>query len=164
MLGKIYFPRVIYLLVPIIGSLVAFAVSVVLIVLVMIWYQVVPTWHLLYLPFLLMLMMLTPLAISLWLSSLAIRFRDVGIVMSFFLRMLIYFSPVMYPSEQVPDSLRQWFILNPFVGIIEGFQSSLMGDPMHWDSLLYSGVVTLVLLLTGAIYFRRMERLIVDVI
>jgi lipopolysaccharide transport system permease protein len=107
---------------------------------------------------------LTPLGISLWLSSLTIRFRDMRIMMSHLIRALVYFVPVMYPSSQVPDHLRQWYIINPFVGIVEGYRSCLLGEAMHWDSLAWSIGVALVLLITGAIYFRRMERIIVDVI
>jgi lipopolysaccharide transport system permease protein len=164
MLAKIYFPRVIFLLTPLFGNLVSFTVSLVLLVGVMLWFQVSLTLNMLVLPLFLLLMILTPLAIGLWLSSLAIRFRDVKIAMDSMLRMLIYLVPVMYPSESIPENLRQWYILNPFVGIIEGFQSALLGRPFMWDSGLAAIAITLVLLITGAIYFRRMERVIVDVI
>lgn len=164
MLGKIYFPRIIFLLTPAVGSLLGFSVSLILIVAVLLYYQVTPTWQLAYLPFVLGLMIIAPLAFSLWLSSLAIRFRDVRIVMNYFMRMLIYIVPVMYPSHYISDAVRPYYILNPFVGVIEGFRSSLLGTPMMWDSLLVSALVSLVLLLSGAVYFRRMERVIVDVI
>ncbi len=164
MLGKIYFPRVIFLLTPVLGGLIPFFVSLVLIVAVVLYYQVQPTAQLLYLPLFFVLMILVPFAISLWLSSLALRFRDVKIVMTYFMRMLIYTVPVMYASTEVSDSLRSYFILNPYVGVIEGFRSCLLGTPIYWDSCIASIGVTLLLLLTGAIYFRRMERIVVDVI
>lgn len=163
-LSKIYFPRIIYILTPVISGLIPFFVSLILIVAVLIYYQVQLTWQVLYLPLVFVLMIMTPLAIGLWLSSLAIRFRDVRIVMGYFMRLLIYTVPVMYPSSQIPDAYRSYYILNPFVGVIEGYRSCLLGDPMRWDSLLISGVVSVVLLVTGAIYFRRMERIIVDVV
>jgi len=163
MLAKIYFPRVIYLLTPVLSGFLPFAISLVLVAGVMIYYQVELTTQLLYLPMLLVLMIITPLSISLWLSSLAIRFRDVRIIMGYILRMLIYTVPVMYPSEEVSESLRSWYILNPFVGVIEGFNACLLGKPMYWDSLMVSIVVSVVLLVSGAIYFKRMERVIVDV-
>jgi lipopolysaccharide transport system permease protein len=164
MLGKIYFPRVIYLISPCIGNLIPFLMSVVLIIGVGLYYQVPPTAQWVYLPIFLILMVLVPFAISLWLASLALRFRDVKIVMNYFMRMLIYIVPVMYPSQAVTESLRPYFILNPLVGVIEGFRSCLLGQPIYWDSLTTSVVITTILLVSGAVYFRRMERIVVDVI
>jgi lipopolysaccharide transport system permease protein len=164
MLGKIYFPRVIYLLTPMIGGLIPFFVSLVLVVAVVLYYQVRPTMQLLYLPLFFVLMMAVPFAISLWLSSLALRFRDVRIVMTYFMRMLIYTVPVMYKSAEVSETFRIYYILNPYVGVIEGFRSCMLGTPIYWDSFVTSAVITAILLLTGAAYFRRMERIVVDVI
>ena len=163
-LGKVYFPRLLWLLAPIFSNLIQFSISFLLIIGVLFIYQVSPTLNLLMLPLLIVLMMLLPLAFGLLLSTLVIRYRDFNIVIGLFLRMLIYFVPVMYPSSQIPEDLRQYYILNPFVGIVEGFGACLLGSPFQLDSLVSSIVVTLILLLTGAIYFRRMERIIVDVI
>ncbi|MDP7270003.1 MAG: ABC transporter permease [Gammaproteobacteria bacterium] len=163
-LGKIYFPRVIFLITPVVGNLISFSVSSVLIVAVLLYYGVGVNLQMLYLPFVFLLMVLTPLSIALWLSSLAIRFRDVRIIMNYIMRLFIYLVPVMYPSEKIPPEFRDIYILNPFVGVIEGFRSCLLGHPMMWDSLLTSAAVTTFLLFTGGVYFRRMERVIVDVI
>jgi len=164
MLAKVYFPRIIFLLTPVLSNLIPFSVSLILVAAAMLYYQVQPTAQLVYLPLVFVLMIITPLAIGLWLSSLAIRFRDVRIVMGYFMRLLIYLVPVMYPSSQIPDEYRVYYILNPFVGVIEGYRSCFLGDPMRWDSLGVSAVVSVVLLLSGALYFKRMERIIVDVI
>lgn len=164
MLGKIYFPRIIYLITPIVGGLVSFFISLVLVVGVLIYYQVAPTAQMLLLPLLFLSMMMTPLAMGLWLSSLAIRYRDVRIMMGYVMRLLIYLVPVMYPSSQIPADYRIYYLFNPFVGVIEGFRSALLGSPIMWDSLLVGFVVSLVLLISGGVYFRRMERIIVDVI
>jgi lipopolysaccharide transport system permease protein len=165
MLGKIYFPRVIFLLNPVIGNLIPFVISLFLLAAVLLYYQVALTLRVLMLPAIILLMVLTPLAFGFWISSLAIRFRDIKIAMSHFIRMLIYIVPVMYPPDRVPSEWRSIYILNPFVGIIEGFRSCLLPEEQfRWDSLLISAVVTVVLLFTGMIYFRRMERVIVDVI
>ena len=164
MLAKIYFPRLTFLLTPVLGNLVPFGISSILVLGVLIAYQVPVTTNLLALPLFLILMMLTPLAFGLWFSSLAIRFRDFNIAMSSFLRMLIYTVPVMYPSDRIPPEYRELYILNPFVGVVEGFKSCLLGTPFQFDSIMASVIITLFVLLTGAIYFRRMERIIVDVI
>jgi lipopolysaccharide transport system permease protein len=168
MLGKVYFPRVIYPLTPIVSSLVNFGISLVLIVAVMIYYKVMPTKTIFLLPLLLVMMMMVPLAFGLWLSSLAIRYRDVAIVMGYFMRMLMYTAPILYPSTSISDDMRWWYVLNPIVGVIEGFRSALLGSSpgmfVRWDSLLSGFAVLLFLVLTGAVYFRRMERVVVDVI
>jgi len=164
MLGKVYFPRLIYLISPSIGNLLPFFISLILIVGVMLFYQQPLTQQLFLLPIVFVLMIATPIAISLWLSSLTIRFRDFKIIMSQLVRAVIYFMPVMYPSSQIPEKWRSIYIMNPFVGVIEGYRSCLLGEPMYWDSLIWSAMVTVVLLISGAVYFRRMERLVVDVI
>jgi len=164
MLAKIYFPRAIFLLNPVFGNLIPFLISLVVLFAVLVYYQVGLTQQIFMLPVFLLLMILTPLSIGIWLSSLAIRFRDVNIAMGMLMRTLIYLVPVMYPSDQISEGLRQWYILNPFVGVIEGFRSCLLGQPYHYDSLLTCLIITPVLLITGSIYFRRMERVIVDVI
>ncbi|NND54459.1 MAG: ABC transporter permease [Gammaproteobacteria bacterium] len=164
MLSKIYFPRIIYPLVPVIFNLVTFFISLILVAAVMIYYDVQPTRQMVFLPVFFLLMIITPLSVGLWLASLAIRFRDVQIVMGYFMRMAIYLVPVMYPTETVPDEVRSLYILNPFVGVIEGFNACLLGKPLYMDSLLTSAVISTVLLLTGLFYFKRMERVIVDVV
>jgi lipopolysaccharide transport system permease protein len=164
MLGKVYFPRLIYLLSPSIGGLLPFLISLILIVGVMLFYQQPLTQQLFLLPVVFVLMIATPFAISLWLSSLTIRFRDFKIIMSQLVRTVVYFVPVMYPSSQISEEWRSIYIMNPFVGVIEGYRSCLLGEPMYWDSLMWSAIVSAVLMVTGAVYFRRMERLVVDVI
>ena len=164
MLMKVYFPRLHLLLTPTLSNLVPFLISSILIIIVLAVYQVSMTLNLLMLPVFIALMMLTPLSLGLLLSTLAVRYRDFSIAMGSFLRMLIYIVPVMYPSSKIPDHLREYYILNPFVGVIEGFKACLLGSPFQWDSFIASALVTCVLLLGGAIYFRRMERIIVDVL
>jgi lipopolysaccharide transport system permease protein len=164
MLAKIYFPRAIFLLNPVLGNLIPFFISLALIVGVMIFYQVGLTTRILMLPVVFLFMILTPLSIGMWLSSLAVRFRDVKIMLSMITRMLVYTVPVMYQSDKIPAEYRDLYILNPFVGVIEGYRSCFLGEPFMWDSMLTSVVITTVLLITGSIYFRRMERIIVDVI
>jgi lipopolysaccharide transport system permease protein len=164
LLGKVYFPRLIYVLSPTIGALLPFFISVVLILAVLVFYQQPLTRQLVLLPVVFCLMIAAPLAISLWLSSLTIRFRDFKIIMSQLMRAAIYFVPVMYPTSEISAEWRSVYILNPFVGVIEGYRSILLGDLIYWDSLISSASVTGVLLISGAVYFRRMERIVVDVI
>lgn len=164
MLGKVYFPRMIYPLTPLLSKLVDFCISLVFLVGVLIYFRVTPTWNMLLLPVFVLYMMFIPAGIGLWLSSLAVRFRDVKFAMSFIIRLLIYTAPVLYSASSIPTQYRLLYSLNPIVGVVEGYRSCLLGTPMPWEFILPSMVSSVVLLLTGAMYFRRMERVIVDVI
>jgi lipopolysaccharide transport system permease protein len=164
LLGKVYFPRVIFPLTPVLAKLVDFSISLMLVVAVMFYYQISPTWNLVYLPVLVLLMMAVPAGIGLWFSSLAIRYRDVKFAMPFVIRMLIYSAPILYPISAIPEQYRFFYSLNPIVGVIEGYRAALLGMPMPWEYILPGALVALLVLIFGAIYFRRMERVFVDVI
>jgi lipopolysaccharide transport system permease protein len=164
MLGKIYFPRIIFPLTPILAKLVDFAISLVLIVCVMMYYQVSPTWNLIYLPLFVLLMMIVPAGIGFWLSSLAIRYRDVKFAMPFVIRMLIYTAPILYPASAIPEQYRFFYSLNPLVAVIEGYRACLLGSQMPWEYILPGTIVAVLVLVLGLIYFRKMERVFVDVI
>lgn len=164
MLGKIYFPRILFPLTPVFAKLVDFSISLLLLIAVMLWYRITPTWNLLLLPFLMVVMMMIPASVGMWLSSLAIRFRDVKFMMPFVIKMLIYSAPILYSASAIPDGYRLVYSLNPLVGVIEGYRACLLGYPMPWQYILPGTIVALVLFVSGAFYFRKMERIVVDVI
>jgi len=164
MLGKIYFPRLIYPLTGVLSKLVNFGISLLIILCILFYYHVTPTWYLLLLPFFLVLMICIPAGIGMWLCSLAIRFRDVRFAMQFVIRMLMYSAPIVYSASTIPEKYRIIYSLNPIVGVIEGLRSSLLGTPMNWQ-YIWPGIITaIILLITGALYFKRMEHIVVDVI
>ena len=164
MLGKIYFPRVIFPVTPILAKLIDFAISILLIVVAMLYYGVWPGINLLLFPLFVLMMIAVPLGISLWLSALAIRYRDVKFAMPFVMRMLIYSAPVVYSATKIPESWRLVYSLNPIVGVIEGFRACLLGTDVPWMFIL-PGMFTAVLLVVGGLlYFHRMEKVFVDVI
>ena len=102
LLGKIYFPRVLFPMTPILAKLVDFGISLVILISVMIYYQVEPTWNLLLLPVLILVMMLVPTGIGMWLAALAIRYRDVKFAMTFVIKLLIYSAPILYSASSIP--------------------------------------------------------------
>ncbi len=164
MLGKIYFPRLIFPITPVLSKLIDFGISLLIIVAVSIYYRVYPTSNLLYLPIFLVLMVFIPAGIGMWLSALAIRFRDIKLAMPFAIRMLLFSAPIVYSASSIPEAYRMLYSFNPIVAVIEGFRSSLLGTPMPW-SFIWPGVITaLLMLFGGAFYFKRMERVFVDVI
>jgi len=164
MLGKVYFPRVIFPLTSVLAKMVDFSISLILIVAVMVYFRISPTWNLAYFPFLVVLMMSVPAGVGLWLSALAIRYRDVKFAMPFVIRMLIYSAPILYPISAIPEQWRFFYSLNPIVAVIEGYRACLLGTPMQWEFMLPGSVVAVLVLILGAMYFRRMERVFVDVI
>jgi lipopolysaccharide transport system permease protein len=164
MLGKVYFPRIIYPLTPVLSKLVDFVISLLLLIGVLLFYEVAPTWNMALIPIFVGYMILIPAGIGMWLSSLAVRFRDIKFAMSFIIRMLIYTAPVLYSASSISPEYRFLYSLNPIVGVIEGFRACLLGGTIPWEFIVPGMVTGILMVLTGAMYFRRMERVIVDVI
>ncbi len=164
LLGKIYFPRLIFPLTPILAKIIDFFISILILVFLFVYFKVLPTWNLLFFPLFLLLMMSASAGVGMWLSALAIRFRDVRIAMTFAIRMLMYSAPIVYSASSLSESHRFIYSLNPIVGIIEGFRACLLGTPIPWQFIWPGTITTLILFLGGAIYFKRMERFFVDVI
>ena len=164
MLGKVYFPRLIFPLTSILSKLVDFSISLLIVVAVMVYYKVTPTTNLFYLPLFIVFMAIVPLGVGLWLSSLAIRFRDVNFAMQFFIRMLMYTAPVVYAASSIPDEFRFLYSLNPLVSVIEGFRACLLGSALDWGIIIPGLISAVVILVTGALYFKRTEHIFVDVI
>ena len=163
-LGKIYLPRLVFPISPILGKLVDFAISILVLLIILIYYRIHPTWNLLLFPLFLLLMMLLSTGAGMWLSALAIRFRDVRYATEFAIRMLMYSAPIVYSASSVPDKFKFLYSLNPIVAVIEGFRTCLLGTPVPWTFILPGTATTIILLVTGIFYFKRMERVFVDVI
>jgi lipopolysaccharide transport system permease protein len=163
-LGKIYIPRLAFPLTPVLARLLDFAISIIIILFVMLFYKIHPSWNLLLFPFFLIMMMTIPAGIGMWLSALAIRFRDVKFAMPFVVRMLVYTAPIVYSASTIPEKYRIVYSLNPIVGVIEGFRACLLGTPMPWLFIVPGIITSLLLLTSGAMYFKKMERIFVDVI
>jgi lipopolysaccharide transport system permease protein len=117
------------------------------------------------LPLLVVVMTVTAAGAGMWLTALAVQFRDVRFGMVFGIQLLMYVSPVIYPTSMIPDRYRLVYGLNPMTGVIEGFRSALLGtNPMPWDLLAVSGAAAVAVGVSGAMYFRRMERVFADVV
>jgi len=164
MLGKVYFPRLLFPVTPVLARLVDFAISMVILLGVALYYGIMPTWNLIFFPLFVIMMVSVAAGVGMWLSAMAIRFRDVKFAMPFSIQLLIYSAPIVYSAGPMPAHLRFIYSLNPLVGVIEGFRASLLGLPMPW-LYIFPGIVTsLLMLVGGAMYFKRMEWVFVDVI
>jgi lipopolysaccharide transport system permease protein len=164
LLGKVYFPRLIFPLTPVLAKLIDFGISMLIALGVIFYYRVMPTWNLALFPLFVLFMMSISAGVGMWLSSMAIRFRDIKHAMPFAVRMLMYTAPIVYSASSIPEKWRFVYSLNPIVAVIEGFRACLLGTAMPW-AYIWPGMITAaVLLITGALYFKRMERVFVDVI
>jgi lipopolysaccharide transport system permease protein len=130
----------------------------------MVYYRVAPTWNLVYLPVFILMMMLVPAGIGMWMSALAIRYRDVRFAMQYILQMLMYSAPIVYSASTIPPEYRLVYSLNPIVGVVEGYRAALLGTEMPWIYIIPGMVTALLLLVSGVAYFKRMERVFADVI
>ena len=165
MITKVYFPRLIIPMAPILGKLVDFAIAMVLVVGLMAWFRVPPTIWVLFIPILILLMMLVTAGLGMWLTPLAAQYRDVSYGMGFLVQLLMFASPVVYPTSLIPDQYQLLYGINPMVGVIEGFRSALLGTiPMPWDLIGVGSGSAILVAFTGALYFRRKERFFADVV
>lgn len=162
---KIYFPRMILPLAPILASLVDFAFAFVVLVGMMVAYSVIPTWTIIAVPLLILLLVAATVAVGLWLSALNAQFRDVGYVTPFLTQFWLFLTPVAYPTSLLSDSWKAVYALNPMVGVVEGFRWSLLGSVgFPGRILLVSTLCTCLLMVSGMYYFRKTERVFADVI
>ncbi len=164
MLGKVYFPRLIFPLTPIFSKLVDFGISRLIVMFVMFYYRVLPNWNILWFPVFTLLMISASAGIGILFSAMAIRFRDVKHAMGFIVRMLMFSAPIVYSASKIPQKWRLIYSLNPIVGTIEGFRACLLGTPIPWQYILPGVVTTMIILAIGTFYFKHMERVFVDVI
>jgi lipopolysaccharide transport system permease protein len=164
-ISKVYFPRLIVPISATFSGLVDFAVAFILLVVMMVWFRVVPTWDVLTLPLFLLLALTTALAIGFWLSALNVQYRDVGHAIPFLIQLWMFASPIAYPLSLVPEKWRLLYSLNPLTGVIEGFRWALLGKGSpDFGVIALSAVVVIAVFFTGLIYFKRMERTFADVV
>jgi len=162
---KIYFPRLLIPLAATLAPAVDLIFSFLLLLVMLAWFKIVPTWGLLALPLFLILAVMTALSVGLWLSAFNVRYRDVGNIIPFLIQVWMYASPVVYPVSMVPEKWRLLYSFNPMVGVIEGFRWALLGkarpDTMP---IVVSAAVIAALLTGGIVYFKKMEWTFADVI
>jgi lipopolysaccharide transport system permease protein len=162
---KVYFPRMSVPLAPVVAGLVDFALAFVVMLGMMVYYGMRPTSAVWTLPLYLALALITALGAGLWLAALNVSYRDVGYVIPFLVRVWFFITPVTYAISIVPAAYLPLYALNPMVGVVEGFRWALLGSAAPSISLVLPSVaVAIGLLVSGALYFRRMERTFADVV
>ena len=165
LITKVYFPRLAIPIATILSALVDFVLAFAVLVGMMFFYGVTLTLQLLLMPFFLLLALTAGLGAGLWLSALNVQFRDVRYVIPFLVQLWLFASPVAYPSSLLDEPWRTLYALNPMVGVVEGFRWSLLNtSPAPGLMIIASSAAALILVSSGAVYFKRMERVFADVI
>ncbi len=165
LIKKVYFPRLAVPIASVGSGLVDLGVSLVLLFVMMPFYKVHFAMRILWLPAFLMLAVITSFGVGLWLAALNVEYRDVRYVVPFLMQFWMLATPVVYPSSLLKEPWRSVYSLNPMAGVVEGFRWCLLGaQALEPAPLAVSLFVSLVLLISGAFYFRRMERVFADVV
>jgi lipopolysaccharide transport system permease protein len=162
---KVYFPRILIPLAGVINGLPDVAVSLLLVLTTMLVFGVLPAATIVYLPLYLLLAVAITFGMSLWLAALNVHYRDVNQLLPFMTQVLMYATPIIYPSTVIPERWRALYGLNPMATVVEGFRWSLSGQGAPPASMvLVSIIFTLVVLVTGMVFFRRTERTFADIV
>jgi len=165
LITKVYFPRLIIPLASVLSGLVDFAISFGVLLLLMLYYGVVPTVYIWTVPLFVLLAIAAALSVGIWLSALNVEFRDVRYTIPFLTQLWMFVTPLAYASSLVPPRWRIVYGLNPMAGVVEGFRWALLGRTAAPSVLLAISVAVVIVLLVGGIfYFRRMERTFADVV
>lgn len=165
MITKVYFPRLTIPLASVLAGIVDFLIAFVVLLGMMWYYDIKITANVLTLPFFLLLALIASLGVGLWLSAMNVFYRDIGYIIPFLTQIWFYLSPIVYATSTVPEKLQPIYALNPMVGVIDGFRWALLGqEPAPGPLLIISSAVAVILLVSGVIYFRRVERTFADMV
>lgn len=166
LINKVYFPRMIMPAATLITALVDFFISFVMLIGMLVFYQFVPGWQILLLPFFIILALLASLGPGLWITALNVKYRDFRYIIPFVVQFGLYVSPVGFSSKVVPDQWRLLYSLNPMVGVIDGFRWCILGgeSPIYLPGFLLSLAIIIFFLWLGISRFRRMENTFADLI
>ena len=165
LIRKVYFPRLVIPSAAIGSGLVDFGLAFLVLLGMMAFYGIVPTVNVLWLPLLLLLALVTSLGAGLWLTAMNVQFRDVRYAVPFLVNAWMFATPIAYPSSLLEEPWRTLYGINPMAGVVEGFRWALLAtDTQPGSMVLVSAVVAVVMLVSGAYYFRRMEKTFADVV
>jgi lipopolysaccharide transport system permease protein len=165
LIRKVYFPRLVIPIATVLAGVIDFLLAFIVLIAMMVYYGLSPTFNVLWLPLFLLLALVTCLGVGLWLSALNVQFRDVRYVVPFITQVWLFATPIAYPSTLLSEPWRTLYALNPMVGVVEGFRWALLGtDTRPGTMILASCLMAVALLIAGAFYFRRMEKTFADVV
>lgn len=165
LIRKVYFPRLAAPISSVVSGVIDFVLAFMVLLGMMFFYRILPSINLLWLPLLLLQALITALGVGLWLSALNVQFRDVRHIVPFLVQFWLFATPIAYPSSLLSEPWRSLYGLNPMVGVVEGFRWALLSTATAPGPLIaISALIALALLVSGAFYFRRMEKAFADVV
>lgn len=165
LIKKVYFPRLAMPIASVLGCIVDLVLAFIMLIAMMFYYGMTPTLNVIWLPFILVLAFTTSLGVSLWLSAMYVQFRDVRHIIPFLIQIWLFATPIAYPSSLLQEPWRTVYGINPMVGVVEGFRWALLGTQTAPGlTIILSCLVAAGLLVSGAYYFRRMEKTFADVV
>ena len=165
LLSKVYFPRLVIPFSSVLVGVVDFLLAFVVLVMMILWFGHIPSWHVMWLPFLLLLALVTALGVGLWLSALNVQFRDIRYVIPYMVQLWMFATPIVYPSSLLKEPWRTLYGLNPMTGVVEGFRWALVGTNTAPGAMLaVSTVAAVVVFVSGAYYFKAMEKTFADLV
>jgi lipopolysaccharide transport system permease protein len=162
LITKVYFPRIIIPVSSVITSLLDFFISFIILIGMMIWFQFVPQWQIIFLPLFIILLFFCSMGLGLYLTAINVKYRDFRYIIPFIIQFGLYITPVGFSSALIGAKWKILFSLNPMVGIINGFRWCILGEAMDWYSLIMSAVIIFIFFLIGIFYFRKMENSFAD--
>ena len=164
MISKIYFPRIIMPVSSMIVALVDFAISFVILGIIMIFYRFIPSWKIIFMPLFLLLAILVSTGAGLLISALNVKYRDFRYIVPFIIQFGLYISPVGFSSDTIPSKWRIIYSLNPMVGVIDGFRWSIIGKGVQFyiPGFVISIILTIILFIVALMYFRKTEKTFAD--
>ena len=165
LIKKVYFPRLAIPISKVLSALIDFGLAFVLLLGMSLYYGIHPTVRVLWLPLFLLLAMVTALGAALWLSAMNVRFRDIEQALPFLIQVWLFATPIAYPSSLLSPRWRTLYAINPMVGVVEGFRWSLLGaNTTPGPMLVVSSLAAVATLVSGAYWFRRLEKTFADVL
>jgi lipopolysaccharide transport system permease protein len=165
LIKKVYFPRLIIPISTVFSGVVDFFLAFLVLIGMMIAYDIYPTGAIIWLPMLLLLALITSLGAGLWFTALNVQFRDVRFAIPFLVQAWMFASPIVYPSRLLDEPWRTIYGINPMAGVVEGFRWALLGtNTQPGAMIIVSTLVAIFLLISGAYYFRRLEKTFADVV
>jgi lipopolysaccharide transport system permease protein len=165
LIKKVYFPRLAIPISNVLSGIIDFMIAFIMLIGIMFYYGFTPTINVIWLPFFLLLSVCSSLGVSLWLSTMNVQFRDVQYIMPFITQLWFFVTPIVYPSSLLPEPWKTLYGINPMAGVVEGFRWALLGtNTAPGPIVIVSSLVAFFLLLSGALYFRHMEKTFADVV
>jgi len=166
LISKVYFPRLAIPFSAVMVCFVDFFISLILLFVLMAWYDFWPSWRILTLPLFILLALSIALGAGLWIAALNVKYRDFRYAVPFIVQMGLYISPVGFSSDIIPTQYRLLYSLNPMVGVIDGFRWAILGNEinLYWPGFMLSMTLVVLIFIFSLRYFRRTERTFADII